>query len=63
MRSFATCLSRLFVNPATTASAPALVRERTITSYPEVAATSANPEPMIPEPTMPTELMSPIQQA
>ena len=30
------------------------------TSNPERAATSASPAPMIPEPTMPTVLMSPI---
>ena len=46
-----------------TASAPRRVRERTTTSKPAWAATSARPEPMIPEPTMPTVLISPMRQS
>ena len=42
------------------ASAPCFVRDRTMTVNPERAATSARPAPMIPDPTMPTVLMSPI---
>ena len=61
--SLATCLSRLVGDPATTPSAPGRVRDRTITSNPALAATSASPEPMIPEPTMPTVWMSPMTQA
>ncbi len=37
-----------------TPSADACDREATITSYPARAATSAIPQPMIPEPTIPT---------
>ena len=35
------------------ASADSSVRERSTTSWPVVAATSAMPDPMIPEPTTP----------
>ena len=34
------------------------VRDRTITSHPALAATSASPEPMIPEPRTPTRLIT-----
>jgi hypothetical protein len=36
------------------ACALAALRERTMTVYPAFAATSARPEPMIPEPQIPT---------
>ena len=34
------------------------LRERTMTSQPALAATSARPAPMIPDPRMPTRLMT-----
>ena len=43
---------------ATMASAAAWLRDRTTTSNPARAATSASPEPMMPEPRMPTFLIS-----
>ena len=49
-----TCFARL---PSTVASmdcAPLSVRERTTTFIPARATTSASPEPMIPDPQMPT---------
>ena len=39
------------------ASAPAWLRLRSTTSWPVAAATSAMPEPMIPEPTIPTRVI------
>ncbi len=39
------------------ASAVSCLRERSTTSCPALAATSAMPDPMIPEPTMPTLLI------
>ena len=42
--------------PATIASAVLCARLRSTTSKPALAATSAMPEPMIPEPTIPTRL-------
>ena len=45
------------------ASAPACVRLRSTTSKPHLAATSATPAPMIPEPTTPirfTPITSPL---
>ena len=39
------------------ASAPAWLRLRSTTSCPVAAATSAMPEPMIPEPTIPTRVI------
>ena len=39
------------------ASAPAWLRLRSTTSCPLRAATSAMPEPMIPEPTIPTRVI------
>ena len=39
------------------ASAPAWLRLRSTTSCPLAAATSAMPEPMIPEPTIPTRVI------
>ena len=51
---FSTCLARLFSSPATVASAVSCRRDRRTTSCPVLAAVSAMPEPMIPEPTMPT---------
>ena len=51
-----------FVRPlsidATIASALACERDRTTTSYPDRAITSANPEPMMPDPRTPTRLIS-----
>ncbi len=39
---------------ATMASAVDLCRDRTVTFRPALANTSASPDPMIPDPTMPT---------
>ena len=39
------------------ASAVSCWRDRRTTSWPALAATSAMPDPMIPEPTMPTRLI------
>ena len=55
--SLATCLPSERSSAATMASAPDWLRLRRITSMPEAAATSAMPEPMIPEPTIPTRLI------
>ena len=52
-----TCLASDFSRPATIASAVACLRERRMTSTPALAATSAMPDPMIPEPTMPKRVM------
>ena len=49
-----TCLASDFSSAATMASALACCRERRITSTPALAATSAMPDPMIPDPTMPS---------
>ena len=54
---FSTCLASDFSRPATMASAPAWLRLRSTTSCPVAAATSAMPEPMIPEPTIPTRVI------
>ena len=43
--------------------APASVRLRSTTVYPAFAATSATPEPMIPEPTMPICLLDGSSEA
>jgi hypothetical protein len=40
-------------SPATIASAVSCLRERRTTVVPALAATSAMPDPMIPDPTMP----------
>ena len=45
------------VSPATMASAAAWLRLRSTTSCPFAAATSAMPEPMMPEPTIPTRVI------
>ena len=49
-----TCLSSPLVILAIIASAADALRERTMTVKPALAATSARPEPMIPEPRMAT---------
>ena len=54
---FSTCLASDFSRPASMASAAAWLRLRSTTSRPVAAATSAMPEPMIPDPTMPTRLI------
>ena len=57
-------LRQRLLEAATIASAVCCARLRSTTSYPLLAATSAMPEPMIPEPTMPTRftaMMSPIR--
>ena len=51
-----TALARLRPRPLTIASALDWVRERTTTSYPARAATSARPAPMMPDPITPTRL-------
>ena len=53
MRPFSTCLARDLSRAATMASAVSCLRDRRTTSMPALAATSAMPAPMIPEPTMP----------
>ena len=53
-RPFSTCLLRDFSRPATVLSAVSCFRDRSTTSCPVFEATSAMPDPMIPEPTMPT---------
>ena len=55
---FSTWLVEAAPSPATRASAVARCRERTMTSQPALAATSARPAPMIPDPRMPTRLMT-----
>ena len=52
-----TCLASDFSSPATIGRRALSERLRSITSKPALAATSAMPEPMIPEPTIPTRLM------
>ena len=52
-----TCLASDLSREATMASADACWRDRRTTVWPLLAATSAMPEPMIPEPTMPTLLI------
>ena len=49
-----TCLASEVSSAATIASAVACWRDRRITSVPALAATSAMPDPMIPDPTMPS---------
>ena len=49
-----TCLASDFSSPATIASAVLWARLRRTTSQPALAATSAIPLPMIPDPTIPT---------
>ena len=49
-----TCLASDFSSDATIASAVSCLRERSTTSNPDFAATSAMPEPMMPEPRIPT---------
>ena len=56
-RPFSTCLSRDLASEATIASALLCWRDRRITSTPALAATSAMPDPMIPDPTIPKRLM------
>jgi len=51
-----TCLPSDFSSPAIIRSAVFCWRLRRLTSNPALAATSAMPEPMIPEPTIPTRL-------
>ncbi len=51
-----TCLVSERSSAARVASTVACWRERRITSWPCLAATSAMPAPMIPEPTTPTRL-------
>ena len=52
-----TCLASDFSSDATMASADSCLRDRRTTSWPVLAATSAMPDPMIPEPRMPTRLI------
>ncbi len=49
-----TCLASDFSSAATMASAEARWRDRRRTSMPALAATSAMPDPMIPDPTIPS---------
>ena len=53
-----TCFPSDFSSPATMASAVLCARLRSTTSMPALAATSAIPDPMIPEPTIPTRLIA-----
>ena len=46
-----------FDSPATMASAESCLRLRSTTSMPALAATSAMPDPMIPEPMIPIRVM------
>src|SRR5581483_1432831 len=52
-----TCLASDFSSPVTMRSAVACWRDRSTTSWPALAATSAMPEPMMPDPTIPTRLI------
>ena len=54
---FSTCLASDFDRPASMRSALSWLRLRSTTSCPFAAATSAMPEPMIPEPTTPTRVI------
>ena len=54
MRPLSTWRASDFSSPATSASALDCARLRTTTSNPAFAHTSARPEPMIPDPTIPT---------
>src|SRR5581483_5328616 len=56
-RPLSTCLPMDFSRPDNILSAPAWDRLRSTTSYPFLQATSAMPEPIVPEPTIPTRLM------
>ena len=49
-----TCLSRDLPSEASMASAVSCLRDRSTTETPALAATSAMPDPMIPDPTMPS---------
>ncbi len=60
---FSTCLPSDLASVATMASALAWLRLRSTTSCPLAAATSAMPEPMIPEPTIPTRVIDMAAQA
>src|SRR5438132_2503714 len=52
-----TCLTSDFSSAATIARAVSCLRDRTTTSWPDRAAHSAMPAPMMPEPTIPTRLI------
>ena len=54
---FSTCLPRDLARPASMAWAESARRLRRTTVYPAAAATSATPEPMIPDPTIPTRVI------
>ena len=58
--ALATCLSRLARTRRPRRRRRPRYRERTTTSNPALAATSARPDPMIPDPTIPTDVISPI---